>query len=136
MHMAFVKRPLNPDEHSRLDLAALGIETSRIPPREWDWAVDEERNMFCTQLISNTYQMREGWYWYLLLVSGTASVFKVDAFAEATVDGHPAREAELESSVCPTLALTEIKQLAREAHKAVSFQGEDLKFLPNSTFPE
>jgi hypothetical protein len=134
--MAFVKRSLKLEEHLRLDLIALGIENRRIPPQDWSWAVDEDQDVFFTQLISSTYEMREGWYWYLLLVSGSPTMLMVDGFAKARVDGCAARKATIESSACPASAIAEIKQLAREAHRLISAQREDLLFSPTKQFPE
>lgn len=128
--MPFTKRNLSADELAHLDLAALSLDSRRIPPQDWDWAVDVERDVFCTLLVSNTHECREGDYWYLLLVCGEPSVFKVDAYSVATVNGHLAREATMERLTCSVIAVADLMRLAREGYRAVSVLGEDLLFLP------
>jgi hypothetical protein len=126
--MPFVKRPLTPHEFSGLDFASLGVVERRIPPSESDWAVDSGRCILCTQLISNTWEMREGDYWYLLLVSNSPFIFKVDAFRSAAVGGRERRYATVESSGISSYDMNTIKRLASEAHQAVSYAGEELVF--------
>ena len=93
--MAFLVRPLNPRELSSLDFAALGVVDRRVPPWTRDWAIDSERDVLCTQLVGNTFEMREGWYWYLLIVRGEPTVFMVDAFGKATLNERRARNATM-----------------------------------------
>lgn len=126
--MTFVKRPLTPQEFSGLDFASLGVVERRIPPCGGDWAVDSERCILCTQLISNTWEMREGDYWYLLVVSNSPFIFKVDAFRSAAVGGRERRYATVESSGISSYDMNTIKRLASEAHQAVSYAGEELLF--------
>lgn len=72
--------------------------------------------------------MREGEYWYLLVVSNSPFIFKVDAFRSTVVAGRVRREAKVESSGISSYDLNTIKRLASEAHQAVSFAGEELDF--------
>jgi hypothetical protein len=133
--MPFHVRPLNPRELSRLDFAALGVVDRRVPPWTRDWAIDPEREVLCTQLVSDTSEMREGWYWYLLIVRGEPTVFRVDAFGKATLNDRRARNATIESTRCPVESMAEVTSLAREAHMAVSYPGEDLVFPPAKADP-
>lgn len=126
--MPFTKRPLTPDELSGLNFTAIGVIERRVPPSEWGWAVDSERRILCTQLISNTGEMREGDYWYLLVVSNSPFIFKVDAFSSTVVSGRVRRPAKLESTVNQPYDLNSIQRLASEAHQAVSYAGEELTF--------
>jgi len=126
--MPLVKRPLTPQEFSGLDFASLGVIERRIPPSGYDWAVDSERCILCTQLISNTQEMREGDYWYLLVVSNSPFIFKVDAFRSAAVGGRERRYATVESSGISSYDMNTIKRLASEAHQAVSYASEELVF--------
>ncbi len=126
--MSFTKRPLTPDELTGLNFAAMGVVERRVPPTRWDWAVDPDRRILCTQLISNTGEMREGEYWYLLVVSNSSFIFKVDAFTSKFVAGRWRRPATLESAVIEPHDLTSIQRLANEAHQAVSYAGEELSF--------
>ena len=126
--MTFVKRPLTPQEFSGLDFVSLGVVERRIPSSGWDWAVDSERCILCTQLISDTSEMREGDYWYLLVVSNSSFIFKVDAFRSAAVGGRERRYATVESSGISSYDMNTIKRLASEAHQAVSYAGEELIF--------
>jgi hypothetical protein len=126
--MPFVKRPLTPHEFSGLDFASLGVVERRVPSSGWDWAVDSERCILCTQLISDTSEMREGDYWYLLIVSNSPFIFKVDAFRSVVVGGRVRREAQVESSGISSYDMNTIKRLASEAHQAVSYAGVELVF--------
>lgn len=132
--MPFTKRHLSDAEVSRFNFPALGVVGRRVPPLAWDWAVDLERNVFCTQLISDTYEMREGNYWYLLVVHGKPFIFWVDAFRSQNIDGALRVEAILDKSGMPVSEVAAIQQLASEAHQAVSYRGERLVFLA-SRFP-
>jgi hypothetical protein len=53
---------------AELDLRGIG-EPSRIPipgkHPNWKCAANQAHGILCTQLISSTPEMREGWYWYL-----------------------------------------------------------------------
>jgi len=126
--MPFTKRPLTPDELSDLNFTAMGVVERRVPPSGWDWAVDSGRRILCTQLISNTGEMSEGDYWYLLVVSNSPFIFKVDAFSSTVVAGRVRRPARLESTVNSPYDLNFIQCLAWEAHQAVSYAGEELSF--------
>lgn len=132
--MPFVKRTLTGNELSRLNFAELGVIKRRIPPEEWNWAVDSARAVLCTQLNSNNYEMREGNYWYLLVVHGKPFIFWVDAFRSRNVDGELRVEAILDKSGVLASELASIQQLASEAHQAVSHDGKQLVFL-TSRFP-
>jgi hypothetical protein len=125
--MPFTKRRLSDAEVPLLNLHALGVVGRRAPPREWNWAVDSERDAFYTQLISDTYEMREGDYWYLLVVHGKPFVFKVDPYRLTTIDGESWLEAMPNTPAVPTSELALTQQLADEAHRAFS-SGERLLF--------
>lgn len=126
--MPFIKRPLTADELSGLNFTAIGVVVRRVPPSGWAWAVDLERRILCTQLISNTGEMREGDYWYLLVVSNSPFIFKVVAFSSTIVAGRVRRLAKLESTVNSPYDLNTIQCLASEAHQAFSYAGEELSF--------
>lgn len=126
--MPFAKRSLTEEELEALDWAALGIEPRRVPPKKWDWSIDADRKVMCTQLISNTGEMREGSYWYLLLVDGHPSIFEVDAFSYRTIQGTATGRATLTRSSPSEIDLAALERLASEAHAAVSYRGEALIF--------
>jgi hypothetical protein len=132
--MPFVKRHLTGNELSQLNFAQLGVIKRRIPLEKWDWAVDSARDVLCTQLRSDNYEMREGNYWYLLVVHGKPFIFWVDAFRSQRVGGELRVEAILDTSGVPASEVAAIQQLASEAHQAVSYRGERLVFLA-SRFP-
>ncbi len=56
---------------AELDLRGI-VEPSRnpMPSRHASWkcATNQACGILCTQLISSTPEMREGWYWYLFAV--------------------------------------------------------------------
>jgi hypothetical protein len=76
--MAFLVRTLSDLERSVLNLGALGVEQSRSPTaREaWQYAIDDERSALFTQLLSSTGEMRDGTYFYLLILRGHPFVFE------------------------------------------------------------
>ncbi len=126
--MPFIKRHLTGEELAKIDYEALGIETRRVPPIEWDWAIDNERQALCTQLISSTYEMREGYYWYLLISQGQPVLFMVDAFGSLKIDGKTYRKAVLNKAAYSKQEALALEVLANEAHQAVSYRGEPLSF--------
>lgn len=129
--MPFTKRHLSAAELSKIDFSLLKIESKRIPAREWNWAVNLEQEIFCTQLISDTYEMREGVYWYLLLVKERSFVFIVDAFRSQVIEGHIYREAFLETPV-ESEDIPIIQRLASDAHEAVSYNHERITLVQSS----
>lgn len=125
--MSFTKRHLSDAEVSRFNFPALGVVGRRVPPLAWNWAVDSERDAFYTQLISDTYEMREGDYWYLLVAHEKPFVFKVDPYRSTPVDGELWIEAIPDTSSMPVSELAFAQQLANEAHRALA-PGEGLLF--------
>ncbi|MDR7153197.1 hypothetical protein J2W49_005177 [Hydrogenophaga palleronii] len=69
--MNFDFKPLSSTWFAELDLRGM-VEPSRIPEpvrhANWMCAANHVRGILCTQLISSTPEMREGWYWYLFAV--------------------------------------------------------------------
>ena len=127
--MPFLKRSLRTHEISAIDFKALGIESRRVPGENWSWAVDENAGVYFTQLISSTYEMREGEYWYLLLIEGSPAVLQVDAWGGKPVDGHIHLRAKFISGTkalkCPVAG---VEALATEAMAVVSAQRDRLAF--------
>lgn len=76
--MAFLVRTLSELERSVLNLGALGVDQSRSPAaREaWRYAIVDERSALFTQLVSSTGEMRDGTYFYLLVLRGQPIVFE------------------------------------------------------------
>ena len=72
--MTFIARELTKEEKCMINLGAQGIPQERIP-QDWPYAVDEGRNALFTQLLGNTGEMRDGYYYYVLLWQGKSSVF-------------------------------------------------------------
>jgi hypothetical protein len=126
--MPFIKRALTEEEIAAVDRTALGIEARRVPPKKWEWSVDLDRRLLCTQLVSNPGEMREGSYWYLLLVDGQPCLFEVDAFSSRTLHGKATLHASFARSGLSGLSVTTLEALASEAHAAVSHKGEALCF--------
>lgn len=136
--MPSAKRHLTGEDLAKIDFVALGIEARRVPPIEWDWPIDHDRQILCTQLISEIYEMREGYYRYLLILCGQPVVFKVDAFGSVEMDGKTCRKAALNylkyseqaahALERHSLERHTLEKLADEAHQALSHQGEPLSF--------
>jgi hypothetical protein len=104
-----------------------------VPPIECDWAIDHDRQILCTQLISGKYEMREGYYWFLLILCGQPVVFMVNAFGSVEMDGKTCRKASLNylkysEQVAHALERHTLEKLAYESHQALSHQGEPLSF--------
>ncbi|MFZ6871790.1 hypothetical protein ACO0LF_06990 [Undibacterium sp. Di27W] len=110
--MTLIKRQLTEAEFLKLDFQ--GIELQRRPSPEALWVVDEERQLLCVQLISTTYAMREGYYWYLLLLEKRQFIFMVDAFSAKTKDEQREIEAVLDNNIAVQDIAT-AKALAVEA---------------------
>jgi hypothetical protein len=127
--MPFLKRSLMNHEISAIDFKALGIETRRVPGENWSWAVDENARVYFTQLISSTNEMREGDYWYLLLIEGCPVVLQVNAWGGKPVDGNIHLRAKFISGTtalkCPVAG---VEALASEAMEVVSAQRDRLAF--------
>jgi hypothetical protein len=126
--MPFVKRHLTDSELAKINLAALGVNTERVPSSSWDWAIDVENDILCTQLISSSYEMREGYYWYLLIVKGQPFIFMVDAFRSQNIAGKIYREAALNKRNLTAPEIQFIESLSSEAHEVVSYHHEPLIF--------
>ena len=127
--MTFVKRPLSTEELAALDFSALGVETRRVPPLKWDWAVYESEKVLFTQLISSSAEMREGLYWYLLLAKGEPYILKVDDWGGKMIGKQLYLHATIER---PTSfngqAKSEIERLASDAMHSVSVKADRLFF--------
>lgn len=72
--MSFVKiNILNTNFYDRI--SKIDIEARRIPDKgrettsDWPCAYDSDRDIIFTQLISNTHEMRDWDYYYLMLVN-------------------------------------------------------------------
>ena len=126
--MPFVKRHLTESELAKINWAALGVNNERVPPSSWDWAIDVENDIFCTQLISSSYEMREGYYWYLLIAKGQPFIFMVDAFRSQNIAGKIYREAALNKRNLTAQEIQFIERLSNEAHEVVSYSHEPLIF--------
>lgn len=127
--MTFIKRHLSEPELSSIDFPALGIEPRRIPPVKWDWAVDEIKGIFFTQLISNTGEMREGDYWYLLLTQGDFCILRVDAWGGKMVGNQHHLMAKIEGPRSFSKHQeSEIKRYAIDAMQIVSVNADRLFF--------
>jgi len=133
-YMPFTKRHLTEAELSLFKFSALGVMDRRVPDREWNWAVDLDSDAFYTQLISNTYEMREGDWWYLLVVRGKPFTLTLNPFSSTTINGEMCTEAVLAKSDLPASELASIQQLAKEAHRVLSSQGEQLLFVAGKIF--
>lgn len=77
--MAFVVRTLSDSERSVSNFGALGVEQSRSPAglKAWPYAIDDQRSALFTQLVSSTSEMRDGTYFYLLVLRGRPFVFEL-----------------------------------------------------------
>lgn len=65
----FIKCHLDKNEIAVLKLETFDIPIDRLPNSStWNWAFDEINNIYFTQLISKSIEMREGWYWCLLII--------------------------------------------------------------------
>jgi hypothetical protein len=127
--MPFTKRHLTEIEFSNFNFKNFGVSDDRVPPKIWDWAVDSDRNIYFTQLISNGHEMRDGYYWYLLVMHQMPFIFKLNEGKSKIIDGVLHASAELENIVIYTLELPEIERAVSEAHKVVSAHNEPLYFV-------
>jgi len=98
--MTLIKRPLTETELQKIELQRQ-VSSARCPHLNAEWVIDEERQLFCVQLISSTYAMREGYYWYFLLQGHKQYIFMVDAFSAKSNGERNEIEAVLDSSVAP-----------------------------------
>jgi hypothetical protein len=142
MH-CFIKRPLTEDETNHIDLERLGIEQSRRPPPcTWEWAVDEQNAIYFTQLISSSGafgEMREGRYFYLLVIADEPLVIVLTGFTVRTHKDTPLEEAQfLNFWALPKHDLSELMEVANAAatvlccdHRPFAFKEND----PVSRFP-
>jgi hypothetical protein len=82
--MPFRVIPLEQSWFQELDVDHPWIPTDRFPrirpndPIPWTCAVDEERRVLLTQLVSDTWEMREFLYFWLLAVHGDVVCIKED----------------------------------------------------------
>ena len=127
--MPFTKRKLTEIEISKFNFEKFGISGKRVPPKAWDWAVDSDRDIYFTQLISNSHEMRDGYYWYLLVMHQAPYIFKSTEGKSKIIDGIRHASAKLENLVIDALELPEIEQAASDAHKVVSVYHESLYFI-------
>lgn len=111
--MTLIKRPLTETELQKIELQR-HVSPERCPHINAEWVIDEERQLFCVQLVSSTYAMREGYYWYFLLHGHKQYIFMVDAFSAKSNSGQKQIEAVLDSSIAP-LDTPTAKALAIEA---------------------
>ncbi|MBK7356303.1 hypothetical protein [Propionivibrio sp.] len=115
-------------ELAKINWDALGVNKERVPPSSWDWAIDTENDFLCTQLINSSYEMREGYYWYLLIVKGQPFIFMIDAFRSQNIAGKIHREAALNKRNLTAPEIEFIERLSNEAHEVVSYRQESLIF--------
>lgn len=128
--MAFLKRKLDANESPPADLLSLGVEQRRVPGEGWAWAVDLERKACFTQLISDTGEMREGYYWYALTFDQFTTILHVDAFSDIRIDGRRHLKAQFQYVPKNLSAddLSNLQMLAHEAMVAISDRSEGLFF--------
>ena len=127
--MAYVRRPLTDDEFAKIDFIKSAVEEVRIPSKKWNWAIDEEREIKFVQLTSNTFEMREGEYWYLLIHSDKSYVIWVDAWGSKEIDGRKCLYSRLESpKITDSNLLSSVEALACEAMLAITLGHEGITF--------
>lgn len=127
--MAFTKRSLTNSERAKIRASSLAVEEKHFPPEQWDWAVDEERDLYFTQLISSTHEMREGVYRYLLLQYGQSAIIWVDAWNGREIKGHVYLNAEVQREASAMkLGDKYIERVSSEAMEVVSYNKERLLF--------
>jgi len=129
--MVFIKRQLSEAELSGIDFDALGVEPLRVPPVEWDWAVDETKGILFTQLLSSGGEMREGDYRYLLLTQSDFCIIGVEAWGGRVIENQLHLKAKIErpKSFCHH-SVSEIERLASDAMQIVSVKADRLSFPP------
>ena len=72
--------------------------------------------------------MREGRYWYLLVLKGKPFIFEVDAFSANTLGEKAMLKATFTAWSSTEASAAAIEKVASEAHAAVSHRGEELIF--------
>jgi hypothetical protein len=130
--MPFTKRKLTEIEISKFNFESFGISGERVPPQTWDWAVDSDRDIYFTQLISNSHEMRDGYYWYLLVMHQAPYIFKLTEGRSIIIDGVRHASAKLENLVIDSLELPKVEQAASDAHKVISVHHESLYFAAHT----
>lgn len=79
--MEFVERQLEDTWFGELDLSAAGIEQWRVPkhqPLGWKAAVNSKHKVLFTQLLSNSAEMRDRIYYYLLAIGSDVLLIQVN----------------------------------------------------------
>jgi hypothetical protein len=86
--MRFIKKRLSNFESPILSAGTMGIPNHRLPvPEEREWAVSDDGKVFFVQLQSNSWEMREGRYWYILILPRQTFVISIYAYAGIEIDG-------------------------------------------------
>ena len=132
--MSFIKRQLTAEELSSFRNGGYNIIQRRVPDYDWEWAVDEENGILFTQLISNSNEMREGYYWYLLIVNSKKYIIRVNAWGGKRVNDQLLLNALLEE---PEILSDEerkaINIISNEAMQVVSVNHDGLNFDHNQS---
>jgi len=131
--MAFLKRKLEADEINNLKLDQYGIEERRIPSKAkgWDFAVSENGKEYFTQLLSSSFEMRDGNYWYLYFTRDKYCLLKVEAWGHVKINCRNHVKGKIVSSglIAPE-EMGDIQSKINEAMIVVSYNNEGVVFDP------
>lgn len=90
--MAFEKVELKDSWFNKLDLGKAGVRHRAPEAETWPCAIDIERALFFTPLLSRSHESREGWYFYLLAIGDDLIVIRWDnGLAKILSQGDAAR---------------------------------------------
>ena len=127
--MTFIKRHLSEQELSSIDFSVSGVCLRRVPPGEWNWAVDDTSRVFYTQLPSSVNEMREGYYLYFLKIQGDSYILKVDPYGGTYIDDRVHLNASIEQGTSRDKQQEiEVKRLASDVMQCLSVDVERLAF--------
>ena len=76
--MAFQKTELSKSWFERLNLEQANIQSRAPGSASWSCALDVERELLFTQLGGSSYEMRDGFYYYLLAIGSNLVVAEWD----------------------------------------------------------
>ncbi|MES9854542.1 MAG: hypothetical protein ABW170_22225 [Candidatus Thiodiazotropha sp. L084R] len=95
--MRFFKQVLKDSKKPIINYKAIGVPEYRLPiPADREWAVSDDTNILFAQLQSNTWEMREGNYWYLLILPRQSFVIGIYAYSGTILNGEDYIDAHIE----------------------------------------
>ena len=118
---------LQKEEVEALKINQYEIEERRIPKSEkgWDFAVSQD-NIYFTQLISDSWEMREYEYWYLYFTTDKYCLIYTNG--RNSINGKYYCNGKVIKTNYDESELKKIYELANEAMMVVSYNHDGLNF--------